>query len=159
MERVLLVLATCIALLKQAHAGELSLLVNGHARHLEQSPKEKNELNYGLGLQYDFVPRGNWIWFAFGSGFEDSRRDPSYNAGGGTRRRFMLVESAQLHLDLGVAGMLMTRESYKDGRAFPAALPIASIGIPAVAVNVAYVPAVDPRIIPLVFFQLKYRVQ
>lgn len=157
MERVLLVLVTCIALLRTAHAGEFSLLVNGHAKHLEQSSKERNELNYGLGLQYDFVPRGNWVWFAFASGFEDSRWDPSFTAGGGSRRRFMLVPSAQLHLDLGIAGMLMTRESYNDGRAFPAALPIASIGIPAVAVNIAYVPAIDPRIVPLVFFQLKYR--
>lgn len=158
MERVLLVLVACVAL-HSAHAGEFSLLINGHARHLEQRSQEKNELNYGLGLQYDFTPRGEWVWFAFGSGFQDSRKDPSYNAGGGLRRRFVLMPSTQLHLDLGIAGMLMTRESYNNGQAFPAALPIASIGIPAVAVNIAYVPPVDPRIIPLLFFQLKYRLQ
>lgn len=161
MERSLLGLLFFMVMVsvQPALAGEFALLINGHAKHLEKSPKDKNELNYGLGLQYDFDAREEWVWFAFGSGFEDSRKDPSYSAGGGARRRFMLLHSAQFHLDLGLAGMLMTRESYNDGRAFPVALPVASIGVPAFAVNVAYVPEVDPRIIPLVFFQFKYRLE
>ena len=141
-----------------SHADQWSLLINGKAVHLDEQPGiDYNEENWGGGVQYDFdMTKGNWVPFVNASGFSDSNKNFSYYAGGGIVRRFLLgKEKSTLHLDAGLVAFLMHREDYKDGKPFPGVLPVVSFGTDRVAVNVTYIPKVDPKMVPIVFFQLK----
>ncbi len=137
-----------------AVAGEMSLLVNGKAIHINTpAGKNLNEKNWGLGLQYDGdIVNKKWIPFGMVSGFSDSNKNPSYYAGGGALRRFQFDGT---HVDLGAIGFVMTRKGYKDGQPFFGALPAFSVGTKSVALNMTYIPKVDPKAVPLWFFQLK----
>ena len=149
---LLLLLATA------AQAGQWSLLINGKAVHLDEQPGvEYNEENWGGGVQYDFdmTPR-KWVPFVNASVFDDSNKNPSYYAGGGTVRRFQIGKGeGSLHLDVGLVAFLMIREDFKDGDPFPGVLPVVSFGTDRIAVNVTYIPKIDPKMVPIVFFQLK----
>ncbi len=136
--------------------GDASLLLNGKAMHLDsQDGQSYNERNWGLGLQYDFSePDRNWIPFISASEFRDSVGNVSWYAGGGILRRFGLPIKGS-HLELGLIGFAMHREDYNRGRLFPGLLPVVSIGSGHVALNVTYVPKIDPKMVALVFFQLK----
>jgi antimicrobial peptide resistance and lipid A acylation protein PagP len=151
-----LVLLTLIASLTAgaAAADELSLLVNGKAIHLNTPPgKNLNEKNWGLGLQYDWdLPDSKWIPFATVSGFIDSNRNPSYYAGGGALRRFQFDG---MHIDVGAIGFLMTRKNFRNDQPFPGVLPVLSVGTKNVALNMTFVPKMEPKAVPLFFFQLK----
>ena len=153
---VLLVLLALMATLtaRPAVADELSLLVNGKALHLGTPEGTKyNEKNWGLGAQYDWdLKDSKWIPFATASGFIDSNKNPSYYAGGGALRRF---EYRGVHADLGAIGFLMVRKDFKNDRPFPGVLPVVSIGAGRFALNATYVPKVEPKAVPLWFFQLK----
>ncbi len=141
-----------------AHAGQLSLLLNGKAVHLDEQPGiEYNEENWGAGAQYDFdMTKGKWVPFVNASGFKDSNNNPSYYAGGGTVRRFSFgKKEGGLHLDAGLVAFLMVRKDYNDGNPFPGILPVLSLGTDRVAVNVTYIPKIDPKMVPIIFFQLK----
>lgn len=143
-----------------AQAGDLSLLLNGKAIHINApANKNYNESNWGAGMQYDFKAVGqdkNWIPFATVSGFKDSLKEPSYYAGGGIVRRYHPLSSFDtLHVDAGLVGFFMTRKDYKDNQPFFGMLPVLSVGTPRVAVNMTYVPKVDPKMVALVFIQLK----
>jgi len=156
----LLGLMLLISCLRTAHAGQYSLIVNGKALHFEQPTGQKfNEENWGAGIQYDFDTVGenrNWVPFLTASGFQDSFKNPSYYAGGGIMRRFRFNPSTlPLNLDIGVIGFLMTREDFHDNQPFPGILPVASFGTDRVALNVSYIPRVHPKMVPLVFFQIK----
>ena len=151
----LLVIILMIAL--NAHAGELHALVNGKAIHLDHQPNvHYNESNWGAGFQYDFPKsESRWVPFVTASGFSDSNRNPSYYAGGGWLRRYDI--NAGWHADVGAVAFLMTREGFKNDRPFPGVLPAFSIGTERVAVNITYIPRVDPKMVPIVFFQLKIK--
>jgi hypothetical protein len=155
---ILLVLLALMASLtaRPAVADELSLLVNGKALHLgTPDDKHLNEKNWGLGLQYDWdLKDSKWIPFATASGFIDSNKNPSYYAGGGALRRF---EFGSLHADLGAIGFLMVRKDFKNDRPFPGVLPVISAGTQRVALNITYIPKVEPKAVPLWFFQLKIK--
>ena len=155
---VLLVLLALTAGLaaRTAVADELSLLVNGKAIHINTPPgKNLNEKNWGLGLQYDWdLKDSKWIPFAAASEFIDSNKNPSYYAGGGALRRF---EFGSVHADLGAIGFLMVRKNFKNDRPFPGVLPALSVGTQSVALNVTYIPKVEPKAVPLWFFQLKVK--
>lgn len=145
-----------------AEAGSLHALLNGTAIHLESpnTPNMKyNEENWGGGLQYDFEPwHEDWIPLVNMSGFLDSNRNPSYYAGGGLMRRFIITEDYdRLHIDAGIVAFLMTREGYRHNKPFPGILPVLSFGSESVSVNVTYIPKVDPKMVPLFFFQLKVK--
>lgn len=149
----ILATAACLTTTPAA-ADELSLLINGKAIHLGDSPSQNlNEKNWGLGLQYDWE-RANDKWrpFATVSEFRDSNNNTSYYAGGGALYRFQF-DSA--HVDVGGIGFLMTRKNYKNGDPFIGILPALSIGTKNVALNITYVPKVEPKAVPLWFFQLK----
>ncbi len=139
-------------------AGELSLLINGKAIHMNVPPDQTlNENNWGGGLQYDF-PRhvSGWLPFLTASGFKDSLKNPSYYAGGGFLRRLYRSGGREnFYLDAGLVGFLMVREDYKDMRPFPGILPVVSIGADRLALNITYIPDVRPKMVPLWFFQLK----
>lgn len=144
-----------------ASADESSLLLNGKAIHLDSQPGVTyNENNWGFGLQFDLDPLdNNWVPFLMGSGFKDSNGNMSYYAGGGLLRRYhFTVGDVPLHFDAGAVGFFMTREGFKDGDAFPGILPAISLGTKAVAINMTYIPKVDPKMVPLVFFQLKVNI-
>lgn len=157
--RLLAVCAGLFMLTAPAAAGELSLLVNGKSIHLDSRPGATyNERNWGAGLQYEFDPvdDGRWVPFLSVSGFLDSNENPSYYAGGGAMRRYPFGKSAwNTHFDLGAIAFLMVRENFHDGDPFFGVLPVASLGSGRVALNVTYIPKVDPKMVPLVFFQLK----
>jgi hypothetical protein len=137
-----------------AHADELSLLVNGKALHLgAPAGRNLNESNWGLGLQYDWNrAHTNWVPFATVSGFRDSNGNPSYYAGGGALYRFQFDG---VHVDAGAVAFVMTRKDYNDHKPFLGALPAFSVGTKNIAVNFTYVPKVEPKAVPLWFFQLK----
>jgi hypothetical protein len=137
-----------------AAAGEMSLLVNGKAVHLNvPAGKNLNEKNWGLGLQYDGdIVNKKWVPFGMVSGFVDSNKNPSYYTGGGALRRFQFDGT---HVDLGAIGFVMTRKGYKDNQPFLGVLPAFSVGTSRISVNMTYIPKVDPKAVPLWFFQLK----
>lgn len=137
-----------------ADADELSLLINGKALHLgAPAGRDLNERNWGLGLQFDWNrAHTNWVPFATVSGFRDSNGNPSYYAGGGALYRFQFDG---VHVDAGAVGFLMTRKDYNDQKPFLGALPAFSVGNKNIAVNLTYVPKMDPKAVPLWFFQLK----
>jgi hypothetical protein len=137
-----------------AHADEWSLLVNGNTIHLGAPPGSNlNESNWGVGLQYDWNrAHSNWVPFATVSGFRDSNRNPSYYVGGGMVYRFQFEG---VHVDAGAVAFVMTRKGYKDDKPFLGALPAFSVGTKNVAVNFTYIPKIEPKSVPLWFFQLK----
>jgi hypothetical protein len=141
-----------------AVADELSLLVNGKAIHINTPPgRNLNEKNWGLGLQYDWDRKDSkWIPFATASGFIDSNHNPSYYAGGGALRRFQF---GGMHADVGAIGFLMTRKDFKHDQPFPGVLPVLSVGTQSVSLNMTYIPKVEPKAVPLWFFQLKILVK
>jgi hypothetical protein len=156
----LAIIATVFAVLMSApaQADQWSLLVNGIAVHLEEPAGiDLNEKNWGAGVQYDFnMTKSKWVPFISASGFKDSNGNPSYYAGGGTVRRFSFgEEKSSLHLDAGVVAFLMVRKDFMNGDPFPGVLPVVSFGTDRVALNVTYIPKVDPKMVPIVFFQLK----
>jgi hypothetical protein len=136
------------------HANEWSLLVNGKSIHLGVPVNSNlNEGNWGLGVQYDWIrENSNWVPFATASGFKDSNNNPSYYAGGGLVYRFKFED---VHFDAGLVGFVMTREGYKNGDPFLGALPALSVGTKHVALNFTYIPKIEPKSVPLWFFQLK----
>jgi hypothetical protein len=152
---------TLVSLLSvPAGAGQLSLIVNGKALHFDTPAGQKfNEENWGAGFQYDFDAIGedkHWVPFLAVSGFRDSMKNPSYYAGGGILRRYRFNESSlPVNLDVGAIAFLMTREDFHDNQPFPGILPVVSFGTDRVALNITYIPRVDPKMVPLVFFQLK----
>lgn len=141
-----------------AHSDQWSLLLNGKAIHLENPPgTDYNEKNWGAGIQYDFdMTDSKWVPFISVSGFKDSNGNPSYYAGGGSMRRFALGESKQaLHFDAGLVAFVMVRQDFMNGDPFPGVLPVFSFGSDRVALNMTYIPKVQPKMVPLLFFQLK----
>jgi hypothetical protein len=58
-------------------------------------------------------------------------------------------------VDLGAIGFVMTRKDYKNNDPFLGVLPALSVGTKNVALNITYVPKVEPKAVPLWFFQLK----
>lgn len=144
--------------IRQGHAGDLSLILNGVAKHKEERKKGSfNEENWGAGLQYDYGNETDeWISFATLSGFLDSNSEPSYYAGGGIARRFILSKRFNnLHFDAGAIAFLMTRKDRNNGSPFPGALPVFSLGTRQASLNIIYIPKVTPKMVALWFFQLK----
>jgi Antimicrobial peptide resistance and lipid A acylation protein PagP len=141
-----------------ACSGEFSLLLNGKAIHLNPPEGNRyNEENWGAGLQYDFSPRaGHWVPFVNASQFRDSNENNSPYMGGGIARRWWPVTGLWGgHIDLGALAFVMRREQFRDGHWFPGLLPVLSIGGDRVALNVTFIPKVDPKMVPLLFLQLK----
>ena len=139
-------------------ADQWSLLLNGKAIHLEKpAGTDYNERNWGAGVEYEFkLTDSNWRPFLTASGFKDSNKNPSYYAGGGFLYRFAFgTDKDSLHLDAGLVAFAMTRKGYKNGNPFLGVLPVISFGTDRVALNVTYIPKVDPKLIPLLFLQLK----
>ena len=140
-----------------AAADELQLVVNGKAIHLESG--EYNEKNWGVGLEYDWAPKNNWIKFVHASYFKDSAYNTSRYIGGGMKRRWSLDDAEDgWRADLGAIAFLMTRQDYNDNDPFPGILPFVAISNGPVTLNMSYIPSVDPKHKHLLYFQLLLRV-
>ena len=141
-----------------AYADELSVLLNGRAIHLDSQPGiTYNENNWGLGFQYDMAPvEEKWVPFVTVSEFKDSNKNTSYYAGGGFLHRTNFEwGKTPMHFDAGGIVFLMKRKGFKNNDPFAGILPAVSLGTPRVSVNMTYIPKVDPKMVPLLFFQLK----
>lgn len=155
---VFAMLGFILAYASSVRADELHLLVNGKAIHFKKQPNvDYNESNWGAGIQYEWGAKNDaWVPFATAAGFNDSNRNPSYYAGGGVLRRYYFGRGLDAtHADVGVVGFVMTRKEYKDGDPFLGVLPAFSIGTDKIALNMTYIPRVDPKMVPILFFQLK----
>lgn len=157
----LLLLALIVAATTHtAQADELHLIANGKAIHLESQPGTNyNESNWGGGFQYDFDKSdSSWVPFVTASGFADSNKNPSYYAGGGwLKRSDFSLAGTSLHTDVGLVAFAMWRQDFNGGQVFPGVLPVVSVGSERVAVNITYIPKVDPKMVPILFFQLKLK--
>jgi antimicrobial peptide resistance and lipid A acylation protein PagP len=151
----LLILAACHY--TSARADDWHLIVNGKAIHFDKKVGvHYNESNWGAGFQYDFGNKNDvWIPFVAASGFLDSNSNPSYYAGGGVMRRYFVTDDSRLHADIGAVAFFMTRKGFRDDKPFFGALPAFSFGGDTVSVNMTFIPRVDPKAVPLLFFQLK----
>lgn len=155
--RYVLTLIAFLACVNTVTAEELHVVLNGKAIHLDDN--NYNEENWGLGVNYDFNPRKNWVSFLNASYFKDSNYNTSKYAGGGMKRRYMLEKDPDgWHVDAGLIAFLMTREDYKNNDPFFGALPFVAIGSGWFTLNVTYIPEVSPKHKDLLFFQAMVRV-
>ncbi len=150
----------CLGASQPVRAGTWNIVLNGKAIHLTKAPADVtyNENNLGAGFQYDFDEiGGKWVPFIAASGFKDSFKHDSYNAGGGTMRRFKFGNG--WHFDAGVYAFAMTRKDYKNNSPFLGILPVASIGTDMISLNMTYIPKVRPKFAEIIFLQLKINTQ
>jgi len=155
--RLLMIVTLLLGFAANCVADELYVVVNGKAIHLDDG--DYNEDNWGLGVEYTFTPRNNWIKFVNASYFKDSSYNTSKYVGGGIKRRFRLDEDKDgWFVDVGAIGFVMTRKDYKDNDPFVGALPFASLGKGPVTLNMTYIPEVTPKHKDLLYFQVLVRV-
>jgi hypothetical protein len=148
----LFILFALLTIVNAALADELHLIVSGKAIHF--SDGNYNENNTGLGFEYDFEERNNWIPLITGASFKDSNDQTSNYLGGGTKRRFRFSQDPKgFHVDAGIFAFLMTRHDYKNNDPFIAALPFVSFGFEWFAINVTYVPKMKPKMVAFVYIQ------
>lgn len=155
---IILLMMVLLCVQSNASAEGFSLIVNGKSFHEERPKKGSfNESNWGLGLQYDLpFYKKRWVPYLTISGFKDSYKENSYYAGGGMLRRYSLSSlHPDLHFGAGLVGFVMTRKDHHNGKPFLGALPAFTLGTDSVAVNISYVPKIEPKLIPLWFIQLK----
>ena len=146
---IIFLLFTCSA----AKADDLQLVVSGKSIHFG-TDTSFNESNWGLGFEYDFEQRNNWIPLITGASFKDSLDNTSNYLGGGSKRRFLLGDDPEgMHVDAGVIAFLMTRHDYKNNDPFLGILPFLSIGNNRFAINLTYVPEIVPKMIAFLYFQ------
>jgi hypothetical protein len=93
-------------------------------------------VNPGLGLRYRF-PRQDFDWFLEGGAYRDSGRNTAVFAGAGV---FWKPAGG---LRLGGALALFHSDTYNDGNAFIAPLPLVAYEWRAVSVNMVYFPKVS----------------
>ena len=156
--RFIIIMALMLGIHTSVYAGELHVVVNGKAIHLDGG--DYNEENWGLGLEYDFAPKSDWIKFINASWFKDSNYNTSKYIGGGIKRRFRLDnEDDGWFFDAGAIAFLMTRKDHKDNDPFPGILPFVAVGNGPVTLNLSYIPSVSPKYKELLYFQLLVRVK
>ena len=137
-------------------AEQLHLIVSGKTYHFED--RNFNESNWGLGLEYQFARREEWIPFITATAFLDSNKQWSKYVGGGGRYRFDLGEDGMFTwFDVGVIGFVMTRKDFRDNDPFVGILPFVSAGNDFVSINATYIPRVTPKSVPLVYVQVMFR--
>lgn len=152
---ILITLLTFIG--TSAHADKIGIIINGKSIHLDD--RNWNEENWGTGVHYEFETKDNWTPFFTASGFIDSVNNNSYVVGVGNKRRIETLSTRDdtFHVELGATAFLMTRKDYRDNKPFFGVLPILTLGSGPLDLNITYVPAVDPKLIPLLFFQAVYK--
>jgi len=145
-----------MASIGQLAADEIHLLVNGRSIHLD-SNENLNEDNRGLGIEYDFDKRGNWINLINFSSFKDSKNETSNYLGAGTKLRAETSGPDPWHFDIGAFAFIMTRKDYKNNQPFIGILPLLSFGSELVGINMTYIPAFSENQTDLIYFQAMIR--
>jgi len=149
--RAVFLLAT-LFLSAQIQADSLHLIINGKAMH--ENKKNYNEDNWGLGFEYDFEEKEQWVNFVTGSFFKDSLSNTSKYIGGGSKRRYYLEDDKDgWHVDAGLVAFIMTRKDHNNNEPFFGALPFISVGTKRFALNITYIPSVSPKLESLLFVQ------
>ncbi len=140
-----------------AVADNLNLIVSGTALHIGSN--NLNEKNYGLGFEYDFEERENWIRFITGASFKDSNDQTSKYLGGGSKRRYRFGSDPDgWHIDTGIVAFAMTRKDHNDNEPFLGALPFASVGNDWAALNLTFVPKISPKMYAFWYFQASIKI-
>jgi hypothetical protein len=133
-------LALAAALSAPAAANELGVNLYGLSYHFERSRAKElgfdNEVNPGLGLRYR-IPRENFDWFLDGGAYRDSGRNTALYAGGGA------FWKPTERLRLGGALAFFHSDTYNDGDAFVAPVPLAAYEWRALTLNVVYFPKIS----------------
>ena len=107
---------------KTAHAGDLSLIINGKSHHYDSS-YDWNENNFGLGFEYQFETTSRWKKNVMANGFRDSVNRMSYMACAGLHRRLLQTHRfSGFYIDAGINAFIMTRLGYKDVAVYTASL-------------------------------------
>jgi hypothetical protein len=137
--RKTLLLFAAAAFPSLAQAGDLGINLYGLSYHFDRGrareQHDDNWLNYGLGARYR-LPGESLDWFFDAGAYHDSGRNTAVLAGAGG------YWHATEHLRLGAALAFFHSETYNDGRAFVAPLPIAAYEWRSVMLNMAYLPKV-----------------
>jgi hypothetical protein len=97
-----------------------------------------NELNLGLGLNYELHSDALGVAFFEGGFYEDSGRNWAKVAGPGYQ--FKLGKEWRA----GAALLLIHSQTYNSGRAFVAPIPLLTYDLGAVKLNAIYVPRFRP---------------
>jgi len=156
--RFILFMTLIIGIHSGVLADELHVVVNGKSIHLQSG--DYNEENWGLGLQYDFTTKSDWIKFVNASWFKDSNSNTSRYVGAGLKRRYHLDNDDDgWFFDVGGIAFLMTRKDFKDNDPFPGILPFVAVGNGPITLNLTYIPSVSPKHQELLYFQLLVRVK
>jgi len=133
-------LAALAAGISPARADEPGVNVYGLSYHFERGRAKElgfdNEVNPGLGLRYR-IPRQDFDWFLDGGAYRDSGRNTALYAGGGA------FWKATGRLRLGGALALFHSDTYNDGNAFIAPLPLAAYEWHLLTLNLVYFPKVS----------------
>jgi len=116
---------------------------------------EFNEENIGAGLEYNEL-RNKALINYYGGYYLDSERNDAYYFGSGAAYRFKPVDS--LNLDVGGLAIMLSRKRVNDGLPFPAVLPYASLGTKKFALNMSFIPEIQGISVPVLFFQMKFRI-
>ena len=119
---------------------ELGINVYGLSYHFDRDQAKAlgldNEVNPGLGLRYR-IPRERFDWFLDGGAYRDSGRNTAVYAGAGA---FWKPAGG---FRLGAALAFFHSDTYNDGDAFVAPVPILAYEWRAVSVNMVYFPKVS----------------
>ena len=126
-----------------ATQGASDLYVPLHTHHLRFAyTREKiaqyNENPWGLGYGRVLSDGKNGSRMLYAMAFKDSHNDWSPMVGYG--RIWNLMNAGPVRFGLGYTVFLMSRSDTLGGVPFPAALPLAEIGVGRAAVSTAYVP-------------------
>ena len=120
--------------------GELGINVYGLSYHFERDRARElgfdNEVNPGLGVRWR-MPGDKFDSFVDAGAYRDSGRNTAVLAGGG------LFWKATERLRLGGAVAFFYSQTYNDGNAFIAPLPLLAYEWRAVTANLVYFPKVS----------------
>lgn len=134
---LVILLAASVPALAQ---GEPGINVYGLSYHFERERASElgfdNEVNPGLGVRWR-LPREEFDWFFDAGAYRDSGRNTAVLAGGG------IFWKATGRLRLGGALAFFHSETYNDGDAFIAPLPLLAYEWRAVTANLVYFPKVS----------------
>jgi hypothetical protein len=123
-----------------AAQGQLGINVYGFSYHFDREEAEArgqdNEVNPGLGVRYR-VPGGKFDPFLDGGVYRDSARNTAVYAGGG----FFWKPTERLRLGGAVA--VFKSDTYNNGDAFFAPVPLIAYEWRRVTLNVVYIPKID----------------
>jgi hypothetical protein len=123
-----------------APAGELGVNVYGLSYHFERGRAREigadNEVNPGLGLRYRIPGSERVEWFLDGGAYRDSGRNTAAYAGGGA------FWKPARSFGAGLALAAFHSDTYNNGRAFIAPIPVVSYDFRAATVNLAYFPKI-----------------